>query len=95
MSLCQQLSALPRTPLLFDNQIKQPNLTIPPFEGNITQWTPFWNSSKFAIHQNANLTEIDKLNYFMSLLKGSMHQKISGLLLTVAKCSEILANLKS
>ena len=37
-------NTMPRTPPPSDDRIKLPKLTIPPFEGDITQWTPFWDS---------------------------------------------------
>ena len=85
---------MPRTPPPSDDRIKLPKLTIPPFEGDITQWTPFWDSYESAIHQNSSLTEIDKFNYLRSLLKGAGREAISGLMLTTANYDEAISILK-
>ena len=87
-------TATPRTPPPADDRIKLPKLTILPFEGDITQWTPFWDSYESAIHQNSTLTEIDKFNYLRSLLKGTAREAISGLMLTTANYDEAIAILK-
>ena len=77
-----------------DDRIKLPKLTIPPFEGDITQWMPFWDSYDSAIHKNSSLTGIDKFNYLRSLLKGDAREAISGLMLTTANYDEAIAILK-
>ena len=51
--------------------IKLPKLTIRPFDGHITQWTPFWDSYNSVIYANASLTNVDKFNYLWSDSDGS------------------------
>ena len=67
---------------------------MPPFEGDITQWIPFWDLYESAILQNSTFTEIDKLNYLRSLLKGTSCEAISGLMLTAANYGEAIMILK-
>ena len=74
-----------------DSKIKLPKLTIPPFEGDITKWTPFWDS---AIHRNSSLTEINKFNYLRSLLRGTARESVAGLMLTAVNYDEAIAILK-
>ena len=45
------------------SRVKLPKLSIPRFNGELTAWTPFWDSYKVAIHDNPDLTDIDKFNY--------------------------------
>ena len=42
----------------------------------------FWYSYKFAVHDNVNLSKIDKFNYLRSLLEGAASQAIQGLALS-------------
>ena len=65
--------------------VRLSKLTIQPFDGNVIQWTSFWDS---AIHQNTGLGRMDKFNYLRSLLKGSVRDAISGLMLTEANYTE-------
>ena len=67
---------------------------IPPFEDDITLWTPFWDSCESAIYQNSILTESDKFSYLRSLLTGTAGEAISGLMLTTANYNKAIAILK-
>ena len=73
-----------------DSKIKLPKLTIPPFEGDITKWTPFWDSYDSAIHRNSSLTEINKFNYLRSLLRGTARESVAGLMLTAVNYDEAM-----
>ena len=42
------------------DHVKLPKLTLHPFNGKMTQWTNFWESYESAIHNNANLSDVDK-----------------------------------
>ena len=77
-----------------EHRVKLPKLSIRPFEGDITQWTGFWDSFNSAIHTNASLTNIDKFNYLRSLLKSTAREAISGLTLTEANYGEAISVLK-
>ena len=77
-----------------DNRVKLPKLTIQPFEGDVTKWTPFWDSYDSAIHQNTSLAKSDKFNYLRSLLKGTAREAVSGLTLTAANYDEAIGVLK-
>ena len=76
------------------NRVKLPKLTIQPFDGDVTKWTPFWDSYDSAIHQNSSLTGSDKINYLRSLLKGTAREAVAGLTLTVANYDEAIGILK-
>ena len=58
--------------------IKLLKLTIHPFEGDINQWTTFWDSYNSAIHANTSLNDVDKFNYLHSLLRGAAHEPCPG-----------------
>lgn len=61
---------------------KLPKLVLPKFRGEVTTWMGFWYSYKFAVHDNVNLSKIDKFNYLRSLLEGAASQAIQGLALS-------------
>ena len=76
------------------DSIKLPKLTIDPFDGELTKWTPFWDSFESAIHGNGRLSAADKFNYLRSLLKGTAREAVSGLMLTAANYAEAVSILK-
>ena len=52
-----------------NSTVRLPKLELKHFNGNIMEWTPFWDSYSSSIHENPNLSDIDKFNYLHSLLK--------------------------
>ena len=61
---------------------KLPKLTLPKFKGDVTNWITFWDSFKSAVHDNAQISSIDKFNYLNSLLEGAAARTIQGLTLS-------------
>ena len=45
------------------SQAKLPELTLHPFNGDVTQWLTFWDSFKSAVHENESISVVDKFNY--------------------------------
>ena len=72
-------------------RVKLPRLSLKKFNGDLTTWTPFWDSFKSSIHGNDELTSIDKFNYLNSLLESSAAAAIAGLTLSEANYSEAVA----
>ena len=54
------------------------------------EWTPFWDSYSSSIHENPNLSDIDKFNDLHSLLEKSAAEAISGLKITSANYQEAI-----
>ena len=75
-------------------QVKLPKLQLSSFSGDPTQWTSFWDSFQSAIHNNEQLSEIEKFNYLNSLLERSAREAISGFALTAANYHEAISTLK-
>lgn len=73
--------AAPTTPA-HGYKVRLPKLTIKPFNGKLTAWTPFWDSFSSAIHANPDLSKVDKFNYLRSMVSHSALEAISGLTLT-------------
>lgn len=76
------------------SRVKLPKLTIPSFSGELTAWTPFWESYQTAIHNNDELTDTEKFNYLRSYLQRTALDAISGLTLTAANYREAIAILE-
>ena len=69
-------------------QVKLPKLSLRKFNGDLTSWTPFWESFKSSIHENNEITSVDKFNYPNSLLEGSAAAAIAGLTLSDANYND-------
>ena len=79
----------PPAPLRHAVPTKQlPELKLLHFNGDMTKWTPFWDSYKAAIHEDSELSDIDKFTYLRSLLEHTASEAISGLTLTAANYAE-------
>ncbi|KAL5475335.1 hypothetical protein EMCRGX_G025132 [Ephydatia muelleri] len=75
-------------------KVKLPKLTLRKFSGDPTAWTPFWDSYESAIHQNPDLSDIDKFNYLQSLVEHSAAEAIAGLTLSSSNYGEAITVLK-
>ena len=75
-------------------KVKLPKLTLKWFNGDLTNWTTFWDSFESSIHNNTGLSNIDKFNYLNSLLERSAAEAISGLTLTSTNYDEAVTILK-
>ena len=60
----------------------------------MTKWTSFWDSFESAVHNNRELSDIEKFNYLSTLLERSAREAISGLSLTSENYREAIATLK-
>ena len=74
---------------------KLPKLSLPTFSGDPVAWTTFWESFSSAIHQNADLNDIEKFQYLQSLLQKSAADAICGLPLTGVNYKEDVDLLQS
>ena len=72
-------------------RVKLPKVELKRFDGRLTDWATFWDMS---VHNNAELTDVDRCNYLHSLLEGSAANAISGLSLTTANYSEAITILQ-
>lgn len=76
------------------NKVRLPKLTIKPFNGKLTAWPPFWDSFKSAIHENPDLSKVDKFNYLRSMVTHGALEAISGLTLTAPNYDEAITILE-
>ena len=82
------------TPLAHGTKVKLPKFTLPRFNGNPVKWTAFWDSYESSIHNNGELSEVDKFNYFRSLLEGSAFEAVQSLTLSAANYLDAISILK-
>ena len=63
---------------------KLPNLTLPSFSGEYTQWVSFWDQFTTLVDSKRDITNVEKLSYLKLALKGDAAQIVSSLLVTDA-----------
>eukprot|EP00731_Ephydatia_muelleri_P005900 Em0003g148a len=80
--------------LTVHQKARLPKLELKRFEGELTTWTSFWDSLEAAIHNNDQLSSIDKFNYLRTLLEGPAAAAVAGLSLTSSNYTEAVAVLK-
>jgi len=87
---------LPHTtvPMGHGTKVKLPKLSPKRFNGDITQWSTFWDIFELSIDSNSDLSRIDKFTYIKSLLEGSASEAVSGLKLTGPNYTEAISILK-
>lgn len=72
----------PTVPALQPLKSRLPKITLPKFKGEVTQFRSFWDSFESTVHSNTGLTKIDKFNYLVPLLEGTVSHAIPGLPIT-------------
>ena len=61
---------------------KLPKLTLPHFNGNVTEWQTFWDCFESSVHTNTTLSDVQKFSYLRSLLHDEAASCIGGFQLT-------------
>ena len=69
-------------------RVRLPKMEIKKFSGRPQEWQEFWDSYKSAVHENEQLSDIDKFNYLKHFLEDAARKVISGLELTEANYEE-------
>ncbi|XP_064482941.1 uncharacterized protein LOC135395778 [Ornithodoros turicata] len=64
--------------------VKLPKLQLVQFKGELSQWQQFWEQFEATVHNNDQLSDVEKLQYLRSLLVGPAATAISGLQCTAA-----------
>lgn len=75
--------------------IKLPTIDLPSFDGNILQWRAFEDSFLSLIHENHMLSDVQKLHYLRSALKGEALALIKDLNTTATNYHVALELIKS
>ena len=65
---------------MFQQEPKLPKISLKPFNGDIIKFYAFWESFESTVHNNEELSAVDKLNYYLhSLLDTAAANWIQGL----------------
>ncbi|CAC5362880.1 unnamed protein product [Mytilus coruscus] len=81
---CSYIQPPAQSPNIFSNNHRLPKLDLPHFDGDVLQWSTFWDAYESTIHYNSSLTPIQKFSYLKAQLIGSAAQTIAGFALTNA-----------
>lgn len=65
-------------------EVKLPQITIPTFGGDYEEWTAFYDAFVSLVDYNVNLSDVNKMHYLRSSLKGDALKVISRLPVTEA-----------
>lgn len=60
-------------------EVKLPRIELPTFDGNYEEWTAFYDAFISLIHNNSNLSNVNKMHYLRSSLQGTAFAMISRL----------------
>ena len=70
------------TPQPTNIKARLPKLEVRIFNGKVHEWQEFWDSFQSAIHDNAQLSDVDKFCYLRGLIEGPVKATIAGFSLT-------------
>ena len=84
------------TPTAETRGVKLPKIDVPMFDGDILHWQTFWEQFSVAIHDHADISDIEKLVYLHHSLKdGSAKSVTEGLSHSREQYAEAIESLKS
>ena len=75
-------------------RVKLPKLSLRKFDGDMSKRMSFSDSLESTVHQNPDLSEVDKFNYLTLMLEHSASGAIGGLSLTASNYNEAVAILR-
>ena len=70
------------TPQPTNIKARLPKLEVRKSNGKVHEWQEFWDSFRSAIHDNAQLSDVDKFCYLRGLIEGTAKATIAGFSLT-------------
>ena len=76
-------------------RVNLPKLQLPTFEGQVLNFSTFHTAFCAAIHNDVNLTNLQKFQYLRANLKGEALSLVDGLTLTDANYNEAMSLLKT
>ena len=72
-------SVVTRLSTVSQARTRLPKLELPKFKGDLTTWTAFWDSFNSSVHENPDISNVDKFNYLKSRLEGPAARCVEGL----------------
>ena len=67
-----------------------PKLTLPTFNGDVQAWQTFWDLFESTVHQNINLTDVQRFSYLKSQLEGEAACTKDGFALTHTNYAQVV-----
>ena len=75
--------------------IRLPKISVPTFDGNMLNWTSFWEQFEIAVHSKEGLRDVEKLAYLKDAVKdGPAKHVIEGLSRTAGSYAEAIECLR-
>ena len=79
-----------------NEDVKQPKLDVPIFDGQLLNWYTFWEQFQISVHDRPSLSDAEKLVYLRSALKdGTAKGMIEGLFHSGEEYAEAVSTLKT
>ena len=64
------------TPVLVDKGVKLPKLDVPRFDGQLINWSSFWEQFQISVDEQTSLSDAEKLVYLKQALKGGSARSV-------------------
>ncbi len=94
--LLRSRMSAPSTPVSDLKGVKLPKLDVPTYDGNILNWTTFWEQFTVAVHGHSSLSDTEKFAYLRHAVKsGTAKGVIEGLSRSGEQYLEAIESLKS
>ena len=78
------VAEIPQSNLRSKVQAKLPKLEMPTFTGRPEQWQEFWDTFQSAVHDNGDISDVDKFAYLRRYVSGAAKSSITGFRTTAA-----------
>ena len=75
-------------------RINLPEISLYRFSGNLSDWQTFWDFFSVTIHENDDISAIDKFKYLLSCLDGVAKDCLTGFSVTGAQYLEAVEHLR-
>ena len=70
--------------------VKLPKIVLKKFDGNPTNFQSFWDSYNTAIHENEDISDVNKMAYLFGLLEGPAYSAVKGFTMTGGNYKEVI-----
>ena len=70
--------------------VKLPKIVLKKFDGNLTNFQSFWDSYNTAIHENEDISDVNKMAYLFDLLEGPAYSAVKGFTMTSGNYKEVI-----
>ena len=78
-----------------ENKVKLPRIELSKFNGDIIEWKGFWDQFKSTVHEDNNISAIQKFSYLGTILEDSALSAMSGLILSAEYYGQALEILQA